>query len=426
MKAIIDCNSFYCSCERLFRPELEKKPVIVLSNNDGCIISRSDEAKKVGVSMGTPYFKSKAIIEANGVATFSSNYNLYGDLSWRVMETLRQFIGVRNVEVYSVDEAFINLDFVAKDNLHNLATAIKETVELWTGIKVSIGVAPTKVLAKVANKLAKKNKLATNCVVVLDTSKKVEAALQTTFIEDVWGVGFQYSEKLKRLHINTAFDLSLKDIGWANKNLGGVVGARLVRELKGIASNQMQDQLTTKKMIATTRMFGEPVTDIISIKEAVATYASRAAEKLRRQNCAAKTLGVFLVSKEQNHNATFNRGATISHYTNLPMATSATNELIKPALIIVERLFKQGTVYKKAGVMLSHIVPNTDVQGNLFLPETKNREPLLMQMMDNINFSQRNDILKFASSGTTRNWKMQQNFHSPKYTTCWDELCEVR
>ncbi len=426
MRAIVDCNSFYCSCERLFRPDLENKPVVVLSNNDGCIIARSDEAKVFGIAMAGPYFKAKPLIEKHGVATFSSNYNLYGDLSWRVMETLRQLVGADNVEVYSVDEAFLNLDFVAKSNLDEFALHIRQTVEEWTGIKVSVGVAPTKVLAKVANRLSKKNKVASNCVMVLDTKQKIDEALKKTSVDDVWGVGYQYAEKLKRWQIYTAYDLSIKDIGWAAKQLGGVVGARLVRELKGIVSTSMEEQLTEKKMIATTRMFGEPVSDIKSIKEAVATYVSRAAEKLRRQNGAAKMISIFLVAKEENHNATFNRGATISSYTTLDKATSFTNELIKPAVEMAERLFEKGRVYKKAGVMLSKIVPDTSVQGNLFLPDTKNRSKLLMDMIDNINFSQRNDILKFASSGTERNWKMQQNFHSPKYTSRWEDLCLVK
>ena len=425
MIAIVDCNSFYCSCERLFRPDLENKPVVVLSNNDGCIISRSDEAKALGVGMAGPYFKAKPIIEANNVAVFSSNYNLYGDLSWRVMETLRIMFGKNKVEVYSVDEAFINLDDFSTEKIEAIAMEIRTTVEQWSGIKVSVGIAPTKVLAKVANKLAKKNKQATQCVLVLNSKNKIEKALQKTSIDAVWGIGFSYAEKLQNLNINTAYDLSIKNIEWASKNLGGVVGVRLLQELKGIASIQMKDELIEKKMIMTTRMFGEPVTDLKSIKEAVATYAARAAEKLRRQHSAAKTIGVFIVAKKENHNASFNRGATISSYVNLPIATAMTNELIKPAIELVERLFEEGTIYKKAGVMLSNIVQDTSIQGNLFLPETTNRKRLLMNTIDNINFSQRNDILKFAASGTDRNWKMQQNFHSPKYTSRWEDLCKV-
>ena len=426
MKAIVDCNSFYCSCERLFRPELENKPVIVLSNNDGCIIARSDEAKVFGIAMAGPYFKAKPLIEKYGVTTFSSNYNLYGDLSWRVMETLRILFGKENVEVYSVDECFLNLDFIPVEQLQQVAVDIKETVEMWTGIKVSVGIAATKVLAKAANKLSKKNKQNSGCVMVLDSKLKIEQALRQTNISDVWGIGYQYAEKLKKFGVQTAFDLTLKPIDFARIHLGGVIGLRLWRELKGITSMNLGDELINKKMIATTRMFGETVTDLKSIKEAIATYTSRAAEKLRRQHCAAKYISVFIVAKEQNHNATFKRGATISSYTTLNLATSKTHELIKPALEIAERLFEQGRSYKKAGVMLSDIVPDQSIQGNLFLSDTKNRGNLLMNVIDNINFSQRNDVLKFASSGTTRNWKMQQNFHSPKYTSRWDELCEVK
>lgn len=425
MKAIVDCNSFYCSCERLFRPELEHKPVVVLSNNDGCIISRSDEAKSLGVEMAGPFFKARPIIEKFNVATFSSNYNLYGDLSWRVMETLRIMFGKNNVEVYSVDEAFLNLDFIPKEKMQQVADDIKETVEMWTGIKVSVGVAPTKVLAKAANRLAKKNKTATNCVMVLDTKKKIEEALRKTKIEDVWGVGYQYALKLNRFNVFTAYDLSIKNEEWARRNLGGVTGLRLIRELKGYEGIMMEDELIEKKMIMTTRMFGEPVQDITAIKEAVATYASRAAEKLRRQNGAAQMISVFIVKKQESHHASFHRGATISSYTTLPVATSLTHELIKPAVAIAERLFEQGATYKKAGVMLSHIVKDSSVQGNLFVSENKNKERLLMSAIDNINFSQRNDVLKFASSGTTRDWKMRQEFRSPKYTSRWEELCEV-
>lgn len=426
MKAIVDCNSFYCSCERLFRPELENKPVIVLSNNDGCIIARSDEAKVFGIAMAGPYFKAKPLIEKYGVTTFSSNYNLYGDLSWRVMETLRILFGKENVEVYSVDECFLNLDFIPVEQLQQVAVDIKETVEMWTGIKVSVGIAATKVLAKAANKLSKKNKQNSGCIMVLDSKLKIEQALRQTNISDVWGIGYQYAEKLKKFGVQTAFDLTLKPIDFARIHLGGVIGLRLWRELKGITSMNLGDELINKKMIATTRMFGEPVTDLKSIKEAIATYTSRAAEKLRRQHCAAKYISVFIVAKEQNHNATFKRGATISSYTTLNLATSKTHELIKPALEIAERLFEQGRSYKKAGVMLSDIVPDQSIQGNLFLSDTKNRGKLLMNVIDNINFSQRNDIVKFASSGTTRNWKMQQNFHSPKYTSRWEDLCEVK
>lgn len=425
MKAIVDCNNFYCSCERLFNPQLVGKPVVVLSNNDGCIISRSNEAKKLGVDMAGPFFMARPLIEKHNVAVFSSNYNLYGDLSWRVMETLRMILGKNNVEVYSVDEAFLDMRIFPKNELPKIAAEIKDTVEMWTGIKVSIGVAPTKVLSKVANRLSKKYVEKYNGVMVLGNQEEINYALQKTEIGDVWGVGRQYAEKLKeQFCIYDALQLSRMSEEFGKMYLGGVVGSRLLRELKGIPSKDIEDELVTKKMIATTRMFGKPVGDIASIREAVATYTSRAAEKLRRQHSAASIISVFVVAKGENHNVDF-RGASHSDSVILPAATSFTNELIKPAVAIVDRLFSAGTLYKKAGVTLSGIVPDNSIQGNLFVSDIKNSGRKLMDMIDNVNFSQRDDVLKFAASGTTRNWKMQQNFISDRYTTRWNELFEV-
>jgi DNA polymerase V len=377
--------------------------------------------------MAGPYFKAKPLIEKYGVSTFSSNYNLYGDLSWRVMETLRMLLGKENVEVYSVDEAFLNLDEFAEKDLQQVAINIRETVEQWTGIKVSVGVAPTKVLSKVANHLAKKNKLATQCVVVLDTKEKINKALQDTPIGDVWGVGRQYAQKLIEMNaIFTAYDLTKKTTEWAHKNLGGVVGVRLIKELKGEQASEMKEELVVKKMIATTRMFGSAVNNISDIKEAVATYTSRAAEKLRRQRSAATTISVFVVPKEQNHNTYFRHGPTVSSYITLPIATSVTNELIKPAVQLVDKLYEQGRLYKKAGVMLSGLVPDATIQGNLFVEEKINNNRLLMSMLDNVNFAMRDDIIKFAASGTSRDWKMRQELRSPRYTTRWEEMYKVK
>ena len=427
MKAIVDCNNFYCSCERLFQPHLDKKPVVVLSNNDGCIISRSDEAKKLGVEMAGPYFMAKPLIQKHNVSVFSSNYNLYGDLSWRVMETLRILFGKNNVEVYSVDEAFFDLSIFPPEDLQRIAEEIRETTETWTGIKVSVGVGPTKVLAKLANRLAKKDKQKTNCISVLNTDEKIIDALHKTPIGDIWGVGFQYAQKLKSLWgIETALQLRNMNEEFGKTYLGGVMGVRLIRELKGVIAKKMEDELVSKKMIATTRMFGSPVGDINDIKEAVATYTSRAAEKLRRQNSAARIVSVFVVTKDQDHMLNFKKYGTISNHATLAVATSFTNELIKPAVELVDTLYEKGQLYKKAGVMLSGIVPDESIQGNLFLTETKNAERKLMDMIDNINFSQRDDVLKFAASGTTRDWKMRQELRSSRYTTRWEELYEIR
>jgi DNA polymerase V len=426
MKAIIDCNNFYCSCERLFKPHLDRKPVVVLSNNDGCIVSRSDEAKRLGVEMAGPYFMAKPLIQKHDIAVFSSNYNLYGDLSWRVMESLRIILGKKNVEVYSVDEAFLDLSIFPADELETVAREIRKTVEKWTGIKVSIGVAPTKVLAKLANRLSKKNKQQTGCVTVLDTDEKIINALRETPVGDIWGVGGQYAKKLKeQWSIYDALQLRNLSEEFARTYLGGVMGVRLIKELRGEEAKDMEEELVNKKMIATTRMFGSPVDNINDIKEAVATYTSRAAEKLRRQHSAARIVSVFVVAKEENHNVSFNRGATHSNYTTLPAATSFTNELIKPAVDLVDTLYEKGKLYKKAGVMLSGIIPDNSIQGNMFQPESKNCGRKLMDMIDNINFSQRDDVLKFAASGTTRDWKMRQELRSPRYTTRWGELFEL-
>ena len=426
MKAIVDCNNFYCSCERLFRPELRQKPVVVLSNNDGCIISRSDEAKKLGVNMAVPYFMARPLIREHRIHVFSSNYNLYGDISWRVMETLREMLGPDRVEVYSVDEAFLDLDELNADSWHQLALDIRNRVAEWTGIQVSVGIAPGKVLAKLANRLAKKNKQETGCVYVLDNNEQINSALQLTPVEDVWGVGRQYAQKLKSdWCVFDAWQLSKLPDEFGRKHLGGVVGVRLLRELRGEDCREMEEELVQKKMIATTRMFGSPVNDRLSIREAVATYTSRAAEKLRRQQSAATQVEVFIVSRDQDHSLDF-RGATHRGAITLPRATSLTHELIKPAVQLADQLFKQGMFYKKAGVLLSGIVPDNAVQGSLFAGEAKESDRALMEMVDNINFSQRNDVLKFARSGTTRNWKMRQELRSPRYTTRWTELPEVK
>ena len=426
MKAIVDCNSFYCSCERVFRPELVEKPVVVLSNNDGCIISRSDEAKALGVGMAGPYFIAKPIIEKHGVEVFSSNYNLYGDMSWRVMQTLKELFGPEKVEVYSVDEAFVDLEGFSQDQFKNIAKNIKDTVEQWTGVKVSVGVAPTKTLAKLANYISKKDKQVSQGVTVLADDNSITTALQKTPVISLWGVGRKFAQKLNDFGIYTGWDLRNQSEEWVRKNLGGVVGLRLLKELKGEESIFMDEELINKKMIATTRMFGEPVNSVTDIKEAVATYTARAAEKLRRQHSAATVISAFVVAKEERKQGQFfSHGAMLNASTVLSQPTSITNELIKPAMKMAEQLFSEGKNYKKAGVILSGLVPDDSIQGNLF--ESRNSVGrFLMETMDNINFGMRDDVVKFASSGTKRNWKMRQEFHSPRYTTRWDELYEVR
>jgi DNA polymerase V len=427
MTAIVDCNSFYCSCERLFRPDLRNKPVVVLSNNDGCIISRSDEATALGIAMAVPYFEARHLIEKHEVAVFSSNYHLYGDMSHRVMETLRELAGDRTrVEVYSVDEAFMQLDIEDEARLITQARDIKTTVEQWTGISVSIGVAPTKTLAKLANRIAKKNKAATGCITVLATQEQCRIALQQTRVDDLWGIGRAYANKLINWGITSAWELCNMPEEWAHTNLGGVVGVRLIRELNGRQSISMEEELVDKKMIATTRMFGRPVTSIIEIKEAVATYISRAAEKLRRQQSAARVVSVFIVPREQSHNTHFRHGPTISNYTTLANPTSLTHELIKAATGLVDQLFEEGKTYKKAGVMLSGLAPDASIQGNLFVPPSENQHRFLMNTIDNINFAMRDDSVKFGASGMNKDWKMRQELRSQRHSTRWEEMKGVR
>ncbi len=424
MIAIVDCNSFYCSCERVFRPDLWQKPVVVLSNNDGCVVSRTDEAVQIGVAMAVPYFQVKELVEQNKMEVFSSNYNLYGDMSWRVMETLRVVAGKENVEVYSVDEAFVNLGNLT--DVHAICKSFKQTIEQWTGVKVSVGAASTKVLAKMANRLAKKNKIKTGGVAVIDTPEKMAYTLQHTKVKDIWGVGRKYAEKLQLHNINTAYDISLQTEEWASRFLGGVVGVRLVRELRGLPSIDMRDPLDNKKNIATTRMFGAPVSSLQDIKEAIATYTSLAATKLRRQQSAANLISVFVVRKTPKSERTSYHGETISNYTTLLRATSSTNELIKVAVALAESIYKSGYLYKKAGVMLMGLVPDASIQANLFAPASQNNNRMLMNVIDNINCAMRDDKVKFAAAGVTKNWKMRQDMHSPRYTTRWKEICEVK
>ena len=367
MKAVIDCNSFYCSCERLFRPDLAKRPVVVLSNNDGCIIARSDEAKAVGLGSVGPYYQYRDLIKKHGVAVFSSNYNLYGDLSMRVMDTLRAMMPPGSVEVYSVDEAFLDLRHIDPAHYHEFALNLRHTVEAWTGIRVSIGVATSKVLCKVANKLAKKEKEKTDCVFVLDSEEEILSALQNFDVSELWGIGRKYAEKLKEKYsILTACQLKMVPEEWARKNLGGVVGVRMIRELNGISCIPMKDPLEKKKMISCTRMFGKPVYTLEELRESVATYIARAAEKLRRQGFSAGVIDVFAVTNGSKGGEYVYDPKADHRYVFLPRATSYTTELMEHALPLVDQLFRAGQKYLKAGVIMGQLVPDDAVQADIF------------------------------------------------------------
>ncbi|MFZ9660315.1 MAG: Y-family DNA polymerase [Chitinophagaceae bacterium] len=426
MTAIVDCNSFYCSCERLFRPDIWNRPVVVLSNNDGCVIARSDEAKDLGIAMGVPYYQERELMLRNGVTVFSSNYHLYGDLSMRVMDALREMLPMGAVEVYSVDEAFLDISHIPPEQYESFARQLRERVELWTGIRVSVGVAPSKLLSKVANRMAKKDKKKTDCVMVLDTEEKIMQALQSFRVGDLWGIGRRYANKLKDVFaIDTAWQLRHMPEEWARKNLGGVVGVRMIRELKGIPCIPMKDPLETKKMISSTRMFGKPVYSVEELKEAVATYVGRAAEKLRRQHYAARHLDVFVVTNGEKSGDYEYDPRSDHRYVILPYATCLTNELISYALPLVEDLYRSGMKYLKAGVILGDLVPDDSIQGNIFTGMRNSNLRMLMSSVDNINFSMRDDMVKYAASGLSRNWKMRQGMRSKRCTTRWEELYEI-
>ena len=422
-KAIIDCNSFYAACERVFKPSLHGRPVVVLSNNDGCIVSRTDEAKALGIKMAGPYYEAKEILKQHEVEVFSSNYHLYGDMSWRVMETLRRLC--EHVEVYSVDEAFVDFEGIAETDIRGYGLHLRNTVEQWTGIPVSVGIAASKTLSKVANHIAKKNKIASQGTVALITPEQIRCALENTPVKEIWGVGSRSTEKLLWFGIDNGWKLRNMSEEWARKNLGGVVGVRLIRELRGEPCIEMKNPLEKKKIIATTRMFGKPVFELKELQEAIATYTARAAEKLRRQGGAARIISVFLVTNDKTDTYQYSP-KTLGSYTTLPIATCLTNELISHAIPLIEQLFRRGSKYLKGGVMLSGIVPDNAVQFNLFEPPEHHHLRGLMQAMDNVNFSMRNDIVKFAASGTTRNWKMRQEMRSNRFTTRWEELYQVR
>jgi DNA polymerase V len=330
--------------------------------------------------------------------------------------------------VYSVDEAFLDLAHIPPEGLETFCINIKNTIENWTGISVSIGVGPNKVLSKVANRLAKKNKIKTGCIVILNTTQKIQKALQETPVEDIWGIGFSYSEKLKIYGVHTAFALSIKDLSWGKRFLGGITGIKLIRELKGHKTHGMQAPRNEKKMIATTRMFGREVSDWQEIEEALATYAARATEKLRRQHSAACGVSVFLLKKAPVNidKSYYHRGRQVSGFTLLDNPSQLSPDIIKAVVTLGKSLFEQGEIYKKAGVILSDFVPDNSLQTNLFVAPNDTRRKKLMNVIDNMNAAYRNDIVKFGTSGTQKNWKMRSERRSKRYTTRWEELCLVR
>ena len=417
--ALVDCNNFYASCERLFRPELNGKPIVVLSNNDGCIVARSNEAKALGVPMGAPLFKMKYLVAKHGIHVFSSNYALYGDLSHRVMEVLRQMECY--VEVYSIDEAFISLPVSKTWNRLKYAAELRERVRKNVGIPVSIGIATTKTLAKVANRVAKKD---VTGVFDLVDNLQTDQILQKMAIGDIWGIGRQSVEKLNRYGIRTAYDLKRADEKLIRKLLT-VVGARTLMELNEIPCISLEQAPPCPKSIVTSRSFGHPITDFEHLKEAVVSYVSRAAEKLRKQEVEADTLNVFITTGPFDEQSQYSNNQTIT----LPRPTASTPDMIEASVRCLKLIYRPGYRYRKAGVLITGIVKHGFKQQNLFAPVIPEREDKpLMAALDKINEKWGRNAIQYgiAATVTERPWSMQQSQKSPAYTTNWHELPVVK
>ncbi|PHX89415.1 MAG: DNA polymerase V UmuC [Pelagibacteraceae bacterium] len=404
--ALVDCNSFYVSCERLFNPKIRKKPVIVLSNNDGCIISRSNEAKALGIKMGEPYFKAKDIIIKNKVEVFSSNYSLYGDLSRRVMRTLKKFNSA--IEIYSIDEAFLDLSNFPDHQIESIGKEIRATVLQWTGIPTSIGIAQTKTLSKIANHIAKKKLSGVTNLIGIEN---IDPILETIDINDVWGVGKQLTKFYKKNGIYNAKQLKNKSNTWIKKN-SNVLSSRTALELRGISCIHLETTTTKRKSCVVSRSFGKRIETFQELKEAVANYCLNASEKIRSDSLIAKTITVFIrTSSFQKNFGYYSNSKTID----FAISTNNSIEIVKTAVSILENIFKNGYQYQKAGVMLTGL-SNANEKTNLFSSEKDEKISALMRSMDSTNFKYGRSALSLASAGVQKKWNMRRN-HSSKIDT---------
>jgi DNA polymerase V len=420
MFAIVDCNNFYASCERVFNPSLEDCPVVVLSNNDGCIIARSAEAKALGIKMGAPVFEVRKLISKYKVVVFSSNYPLYGDMSNRVMETLRQMVS--DVEVYSIDEAFLNLRHLpsATSDLRDLGRYMRQTVGRWTGIPISVGIAPTKTLSKVANRLAKKTAKAEG-VYVLNSQASIRQALEATAVEDIWGIGRRYAAFLYQMGIKSAWQFRQAEENWVKQHMS-VVGQRLHMELRGISCLPLETLNPPKKMIGSSRSFVKPLTTLSALKEAVATYISRAGEKLRKQRSCAQFVTVFVRTNRFSKNAMqYSNARTLQ----MPVPTDYTPEILRYAFQALEMIYREGFAYKKAGVLIGGLVPAYDCQQDLFDQADRKKAIRAMQAMDEINEKLGRFKVRTAAMGFQKQGETQQKHLSPNYTSKWSDILKV-
>jgi len=422
--ALVDCNNFYASCERVFAPRLEGRPVIVLSNNDGCVVAASREAKTLGIDLGFPYFKQQEFCTRHGVRVFSSNYALYGDFSHRVMEVLRGF--EPEVEVYSIDEAFLLLPAGRSPDLAAYARRIRATVRQWTGIPVSIGLGVTKTLAKIANRMAKKDPAGHG---VLDLTAlpeaEVDRRLAAVAVEAVWGIGPRYAERLRATGITTALELKRADPQWMQRHFT-VNGFRTVLELRGESCLPFDEAPPAKKAIACTRSFGRLVGEFELLAEALSTHIAQAAEKVRAQQSLATGMQVFLCTDRfRPEEPQYSAGLT----TELPAASAYTPDLTRWGLALLDRLYKPGYHYKKTGVLLTGLVARArwEAQPLLLAAAPDERRQRLMSAVDQINARWGRGSVVCAATGTRhREWEMRRLCKSPAFTTAWTELPVAR
>ncbi len=416
--ALADCDNFYVSCERVFDPRLRQRPVAVLSNNDGCIVARSPEVKALGIAMGTPLFKCASLVKIHDIAVRSSNYTLYGDMSDRVMQILARF--TPDLEVYSIDEAFLSLAGFQRRGLTDYARTIRATVHTWTGIPITIGIGATKLQAKIAAHIGKKEPGHGHVFNLLDVDD-VDAVLDTIAVGDLWGIGGQSAKALGRAGIHTAREFKYAEPVWVRKRLH-VVGRRLQLELQGVSSLPLEE-MAAKKSICCSRSFGRPVTSLDDLREAVALYATHAAEKLRKQRSFASALSVFLTTNRfKPHEPQYARSMQFT----IPRPTSDTLELIDYAHRCLDQIYQPGYRFKKAGIILLDLIPSDRFQADMFWPELPEKRARLMEVVDQINTRYGPHKIAPAAIGRNTSWHMRRTMKSPNYTTDWRELPLVR
>ena len=422
--ALVDANNFYCSCERAFNAAIHSKAVLVLSNNDGCVVARSNEVKALGIKMGQPVFECQELIEQHHIQVFSSNYPLYADVSNRIMNVLATFSP--HTEVYSIDEAWIDLSHIPITSLSDYGREIRETVWRFTGIPVSLGIATTKTLSKVATEIVKQQPLSHGVLSLVHAShEELDELLENLSVEDVWGIGSRYSRLLQSRNIFTAKDLKYANQRWIRKRLT-VVGERTVLELRGVACIPLETQARPKKGIMTAKSFGKSVESEEELLEAISTYTARAAEKLRKQESAASSISVFFHTNAFKKDAP-QYGNSLSRV--LPFPTSFTPDFLNVAREMIHSIYRKGYTYKKAGVFISKIVPQEVLQADLFGDYSIEREykkARLMCVVDLLNEWWGSNTIFFGAQGIDRVWKMRQERRSPRYTTRWGEIVVVR